>query len=66
MTIESFLLKAIAGNDVKREMEFLGEKYGDGDVNIEFLDSELEILRTIVSDTKPTCFKDIHNEINSL
>ena len=29
--MESFLLKAIAGNDVKREMEFVGEKYGDGE-----------------------------------
>ena len=66
MIMESFLLKAIAGNNVKREMEFVGEKYGDGDVNIEFLDSELEILKTIFSDTKPTCFKDIHKEINSL
>ena len=32
MIMKSFLLKAIVGNDVKREMEFVGEKYGDGDM----------------------------------
>ena len=60
---ESFLLKVITRSCVEKEKEFLNEKYGDGDV--ELLESE-EVWKTIFSDLKPVCFKDILEQLKSL
>ena len=65
--MESFLLKAIKGEDVQKEVEFLNENYGDCDVDINFLDTEIQILKTIfASDPTPCCFKDIRIKFESL
>ena len=59
LKLESFLLKVITGSCVEKEKEFLNEKHGDGDVDVELLESEGEVWKTILSDLKPVCFKDI-------
>ena len=45
----------------------MSEKYGDGDVSVELLESEGEVWKTIFSDLKPAlCFKDILEQLKSL
>ena len=66
LKLESFLLKVITGSCVEKEKEFLNEKYGDGDVDVELLESDGEVRRTIFSDLKPVCFKDILEQLKSL
>ena len=44
----------------------MNEKYGDGDVEVELLESEGEVWKTIFSDLKPVCFKDILEQLKSL
>ena len=66
LKLESFLLKGITGSCVEKEKEFLDEKYGDGDVDVELLESEGEVWKTIFSDLKPVCFKGILEQLKSL
>ena len=65
LKLGSFLLKVITGSCVEKEKEFLNEKYGDGDVDVELLESEGEVWKTIFSDLKPACFKDILEQLKS-
>ena len=66
LKFESFLLKVITWSSVEKGKEFLNEKYGDGDVDVELLESEGEVWKTIFSDLKPVCFKDILEQLKSL
>ena len=61
-----FLLKVITGSCVEKEKGYLNEKYGDGDVDVELLESEGEVWKTIFSDLKPVRFKDILGQLKSL
>ena len=44
----------------------MNEQYGDGYVDVELLESEGEVWKTIFSDLKPVCFKDILDQLKSL
>jgi len=57
MKMESFLLKAIDG--------FLHEKYR-GDIEVDYLETEKEVWKTIFRDSNPTCFRDIYKTIKAL
>lgn len=65
-TIESLLLKSIEGCCITNEIEFLTDKYGDGDVDVDSLEIELEVFKTIFSQAKPLCFKDIHENLKMI
>ena len=63
--MESFLLKAIDGSCTKEEHDFLHENY-HGDIEIDYLEAEKEVWKTIFGGSKPTCFRDIHKTIKVL
>lgn len=65
MKMESFLLKAINGSCTKEEHEFLHENYY-ADIDVDFLEAEKEVWKTIFCDSNPNCFRDIHKTIKSL
>ena len=66
MKLESFLLKVIAGSCVEKEVEFLNEEYGDDEIDTDLLEPEGAVWKTIFSESTPTCFKDILEQIQSL
>ena len=43
----------------------MNKKYGDGDADVELLESEGEVCKIIFSDLKPACFKDILEQFKS-
>ena len=65
LQMESLLLKPLDGACIKSEIEFLSMNYGD-EITRDLLESELEIWKTIFSDSKPLCFKDIRSTLGSL
>ena len=65
MKMESFLLKAIHGCCAKDEQDFLHENC-HADFEVDCLEAEKEVWKTIFRDSKPICLRDIHKTIKAL
>ena len=64
--IESLIFKTIASEDASKETSYLEANYGT-EINInQFSTVEADILRTIFKESKPDCFRDILDEVESL
>ena len=63
---ESLIVKTIASKDASKEASYLEANYGT-EINInQFSTVEADILRTIFRESKPDCFRDILDEVESL
>ena len=60
--MESFLLKAINGRCTKNEHDFLHENY-HGDIEVDYLEAEKDIWKTVFRDSKLTCFRDLLHHV---
>ena len=58
-------MKAIDASCTKEEDGFLHEKYC-GDIEVEYLETEKEVWKTIFRDSNPTCFRDIYKTTKAL
>ena len=65
MKMEYFLLKAIDSSCSKNEHDFLHENYR-GDIEVDHLEAEKEVWKTIFCVSKTTCSRDIHKTIKAL
>ena len=65
MKMKSFILKAANGDLTNEEEEFFRENYQD-DINLDYLAGEKQIWKTLLNDSKLTCFKDIHKILQKL
>ena len=64
--IEPLIVKTIASEDASKETSYLEANYGT-EINInQFSTVEADILRTIFKESKPDCFRDILDEVESL
>ena len=64
--IESLIVKIIASEDASKETSYLEANYGT-EINInQFSTVEADILWTIFRESKPDCFRDILDEVESL
>ena len=61
LNMESFLLQSLETNRVIDEkiIQYISENYGD-DLDVEGLQVETAILKTMLNDNEVTCFNDIH------
>ena len=64
--MESLIVKIIASEDASKEASYLEANYVT-EINInQFSTVEADILRTIFRESKPDCFQDILDEVQSL
>ena len=64
--MESLIVKTIVSKDASKEASYLEANYGT-EININQLSTvEADILRTIFRESKPDCFQDILDEVESL